>query len=74
MSKVVLLKEFELLFLQASYPNKTYTRDQLIEKIWALIMKETNGQWKCKLSENLLKLTYLEADKYGFTPKEYRLD
>src|SRR5699024_6994143 len=33
-SKVVPLKEFELLFLLASYPNKTFTRDQLIEKIW----------------------------------------
>lgn len=28
------LKEFELLFLLASYPGKTFTRDQLIENIW----------------------------------------
>lgn len=28
------LKEFELLFLLASYPGKTFTRDQLIEKLW----------------------------------------
>lgn len=28
------LKEFELLFLLASYPGKTFTREQLIEKIW----------------------------------------
>lgn len=27
-------KEFELLFTLASYPGKTFTRDQLIEKIW----------------------------------------
>ncbi|MBS4198171.1 response regulator transcription factor [Bacillus sp. FJAT-49732] len=27
-------KEFELLFLLASYPGKTFTREQLIEKIW----------------------------------------
>ena len=33
-SNVIPLKEFELLFLLASYPNKTFTRDQLIEKIW----------------------------------------
>ncbi|PWA08880.1 DNA-binding response regulator [Pueribacillus theae] len=28
------LKEFELLFQLASYPGKTFTREQLIEKIW----------------------------------------
>lgn len=28
------LKEFELLYLLASYPDKTFTREQLIEKIW----------------------------------------
>lgn len=28
------LKEFELLFKLASYPGKTFTRDQLIEHIW----------------------------------------
>ncbi|WP_188735083.1 response regulator transcription factor [Oceanobacillus neutriphilus] len=28
------LKEFELLFLMASYPGKTFTREQLIEEIW----------------------------------------
>ncbi|WEK53200.1 MAG: response regulator transcription factor [Candidatus Cohnella colombiensis] len=28
------LKEFELLFTLASYPGKTFTRDQLIEQIW----------------------------------------
>jgi DNA-binding response OmpR family regulator len=28
------LKEFELLFKLASYPGKTFTRDQLIEDIW----------------------------------------
>lgn len=28
------LKEFELLFLLASYPGKTFTREQLIERIW----------------------------------------
>ncbi|WP_341277799.1 response regulator transcription factor [Paenibacillus sp. FSL H8-0537] len=28
------LKEFELLFKLASYPRKTFTRDQLIEQIW----------------------------------------
>ncbi|MBW8351533.1 response regulator transcription factor [Bacillus sp. IITD106] len=27
-------KEFELLFLLANYPGKTFTREQLIEKIW----------------------------------------
>ncbi|MCJ7842459.1 response regulator transcription factor [Lederbergia sp. NSJ-179] len=27
-------KEFELLFLLGSYPGKTFTREQLIEKIW----------------------------------------
>jgi len=27
-------KEFELLFLLASYPGKTFTRDELIEQIW----------------------------------------
>ncbi|MBS4197362.1 response regulator transcription factor [Lederbergia citri] len=27
-------KEFELLYLLASYPGKTFTREQLIEKIW----------------------------------------
>ncbi|WP_318626596.1 response regulator transcription factor [Paenibacillus polymyxa] len=27
-------KEFELLFKLASYPGKTFTRDQLIEQIW----------------------------------------
>ncbi|AGK55558.1 response regulator transcription factor [Bacillus sp. 1NLA3E] len=28
------LKEFELLFKLASYPRKTFSRDQLIEQIW----------------------------------------
>ncbi len=28
------LKEFELLFKLASYPGKTFSRDQLIEEIW----------------------------------------
>jgi two-component system OmpR family response regulator len=28
------LKEFELLFKLASYPNKTFSREQLIEQIW----------------------------------------
>lgn len=28
------LKEFELLFKLASYPGKTFTREQLIEQIW----------------------------------------
>lgn len=28
------LKEFELLFKLASYPKKTFTREQLIEEIW----------------------------------------
>lgn len=28
------LKEFELLFQLASYPGRTFTRDQLIENIW----------------------------------------
>ncbi|REB05284.1 DNA-binding response regulator [Sporosarcina sp. BI001-red] len=28
------LKEFELLFLLASYPGKTFSREQLIEAIW----------------------------------------
>lgn len=28
------LKEFELLFLLASYPGKTLTRDKLIEEVW----------------------------------------
>lgn len=27
-------KEFELLFLLASYPGKTFTREQLIEQVW----------------------------------------
>ena len=28
------LKEFELLFMLASYPNRTFSRDHLIEQIW----------------------------------------
>jgi DNA-binding response OmpR family regulator len=28
------LKEFELLFTLASYPGKTFSREQLIEEIW----------------------------------------
>lgn len=28
------LKEFELMFLLASYPGKTFSRDQIIENIW----------------------------------------
>ena len=28
------LKEFELLYKLASYPGKTFSRDQLIEQIW----------------------------------------
>jgi DNA-binding response OmpR family regulator len=28
------LKEYELLFKLASYPGKTFSRDQLIEDIW----------------------------------------
>lgn len=30
------LKEFELLYTLASYPNQIFTRNQLIEKIWGL--------------------------------------
>ena len=34
-SSIILpLKEFELLFKFASYPKKTFSRDQLIEEIW----------------------------------------
>lgn len=33
-SMVLPLKEFELLFKLASYPGKTFSRDQLIEEIW----------------------------------------
>lgn len=33
-SNILPLKEFELLFLLASYPNQTFTREQLIENIW----------------------------------------
>lgn len=33
-SSIVPKKEFDLLFLLASYPNKTFTREHLIEKIW----------------------------------------
>ncbi|WP_127533123.1 response regulator transcription factor [Paenibacillus kobensis] len=29
-------KEFELLFKMASYPNKTFAREQLIEQIWGV--------------------------------------
>lgn len=29
-------KEFELLFLLGSHPNKTFTREQLIEQIWGV--------------------------------------
>ena len=28
------LKEFELLFVLASYPNRTFSRDHLIEQVW----------------------------------------
>lgn len=35
-NNVLPLKEFELLFLLASYPNQTFTREQLIEKIWGV--------------------------------------
>lgn len=35
-NNVLPLKEFELLFLLASYPNQTFTREQLIEKIWGI--------------------------------------
>lgn len=31
---VLPLKEFELLFMLASYPNRTFTRDHLIEHLW----------------------------------------
>jgi DNA-binding response OmpR family regulator len=30
------LKEFELLFKMASYPNRTFTRTQFIEQIWGI--------------------------------------
>ncbi|UOQ95430.1 response regulator transcription factor [Halobacillus shinanisalinarum] len=30
------LKEFELLYQLASFPNRTFSREQLIEKIWGL--------------------------------------
>lgn len=30
------LKEFELLYQLASFPNRTFTREQLIEKIWGI--------------------------------------
>ena len=33
-SIILPLKEFELLFKFASYPKKTFSRDQLIEEIW----------------------------------------
>lgn len=33
-SKIVPKKEFDVLFLLASYPNKTFTREDLIGKIW----------------------------------------
>ncbi len=33
---VLPLKEFELLYQLASFPNRTFTREELIEKVWGL--------------------------------------
>lgn len=38
------LKEFELLFMLANQPGQIFTREQLIIKIWGVIMKGMTGQ------------------------------
>jgi len=38
-------KELELLYFLASNPNKVFTREQLIEQVWAMTFTEIPGPW-----------------------------
>lgn len=40
-------KEFYLLYKLLSYPNKIFTRQQLMDEIWGLTRQPTNGRSMC---------------------------
>ena len=44
-------KEFQLLFMLAARPKQIFTREQIIEKFGAMIMKEMNEQLTFILSD-----------------------
>ena len=63
------LKEFELLFKLASYPGKTFSRDQLIEDIWGY---DFNGNERT-LDVHINRLREHFSDKeYSFRIKTIR--
>ena len=43
-------KELELLYHLASTPNRVYTRNQLLDEVWASTTSATAGPWTCTLS------------------------
>lgn len=43
-------KEMELLFHLASSPNRVYTRNQLLDEVWALTISATAARWTCTSS------------------------
>ncbi|MDY0395547.1 response regulator transcription factor [Virgibacillus halophilus] len=56
------LKEFELLFLLANYPGKTFTREQLIETIWGY---DYEGDERT-VDVHIKRLRDRFSDKHGF--------
>ena len=40
-------KEMELLFYLASSPNRVYTRNQLLDEVWASTISATAAPWMC---------------------------
>ena len=43
-------KEMELLYHLAATPNRVYTRNQLLDEVWALITSATAAPWTCTSS------------------------
>lgn len=63
------LKEFELLFKLASYPGKTFSRDQLIEDIWGYNFE--GNERTLDVHINRLRERFPE-DRYAFRIKTIR--
>ncbi len=63
------LKEFELLFKLASYPGRTFTRDQLIEDIWGLDFR--GNERTLDVHVNRLRERFPE-DRYSFRIRTIR--
>ena len=54
-------KEIELLFFLASHPNKVFTREQLLEQVWALNISGIRAPLMCTLSASVKRCRFPKA-------------